>query len=369
MVVVLAVGGGGEVVVLEAPAVGVVEPVLLAGGPPAWAWTSGAGTVEVVEALTPATGPIGGVVGWCADGARFVDAHLGVSFAADGSRYVGHTRGRVPADATATGLARYGVEVARGDGSRPDLVRILDRSPGRTGAVAPPTGTGAALGTPQGCRLPDRRLDGRDPSSLIGVRDHADLAGPLDAGVDGWQIADGWVRIGPDGGARWCTGSVDRDRPCPAVDGVTVDLGVSPDEAGGAITGVGDPLAVRLHAGRVVAAAVLPSSTWVGSSLRGATAHRVRLLGMDPTGSRLLVARMQDADGGGDGDNCISPAPSMSPAPAGTAAVYVDLDTRFAVGEAATADELARIGEAPAVVVDVTVDAVTCRALLITVAP
>ncbi|HUG86467.1 MAG TPA: hypothetical protein VMM13_18010 [Euzebya sp.] len=354
-VLVVAMAGRTDVVVILAPTGDEPEALLLDDGTPAWA-SSRNGEVVLLAALTPTDGVIGGLVGWCADGRRFLDPHLGMSFTSDGGRYVGGVPGRLPPANRVGGLARFQVEVYDQAGHR-DLVRVHEVSAHVAEAVRPGLSGEMSHGPPVTCRLPDRRLVGRDPSSLDAMADHAHLAGPLDLGRLGWHIADGWMRIGPDGETRWCQGRVDRDASC---DAVPSDLALQPSASTApVVTGLGDPLAVRVADGRIVGVAVLPSSTWVGSSLRGTRSHHVRQLGRDPSGSRLVLV-------GGVDEPCAGPAPAMSQAPAGAQVIYIDLDTVVDLPWAASPAALPLIGEAPVAEVVIAIDAVTCRALSIT---
>ncbi|MGI9015630.1 MAG: hypothetical protein ACR2HR_00750 [Euzebya sp.] len=353
------------VVVVEAPPQDHVVPRLLTDGTPVWISTSPLGDVQILEAFAPGGGPIGGLVGWCESGLRFVDPQLGLTFGPDGRRYGGFVPGRLnPRTNVPVGLTPRRTQVeGRFRAGAP--IRVLQAEDPWLGTQDPPLMGELAHGPPEACRLADRQGDlPETPALPPGLTDHAFLATDIDATTDGWQVARGWLQIHPDAGISWCPGPL-RDRSATACDGdgdgigVPVDLDLAVDELGAVVTNIGDPLAVRLSDGQIVQAAVLPSSTWAGSSLQGSRTVRLQLLGPDPTGNRVLVTAAT-------GVPCVSPAPQMTGAPEGTRVVYIDTDTRMDVRGTSEVEDLAELNPpADGFAVDVVLDAITCRALAI----
>ncbi len=359
----------GRVQVVAIPPQDHVEPQLLDDGTPVWVRTTGEDLV-VLDALTPGAGPVGSTVGWCGTGDRWVDPHLGLTFAPDGARYSGIVPGRLQGQGGPEGLVQRPATPA-GTARAGDPAQVGDPTPGPAATVDPPLGGERGHGPPPECRLAQRRLDpvadpdGPDTAALTGLADHALWTSPLDRDREGWQVADGWLQLGPGAAARWCAGPPTARTASACADDADVDvaLGLDPADVGPVVTVIGGPLLVRLDGGRIVAAAVLPSSTWAGSSLGGTRTVGLALLGRDRTGSRLLV-RPTEAD------RCLSPAPLMAGAPEGTQAVYIDADTEVRLARTTTLEGLTGLGmDAPEAVegiaVDVVLDTVTCRALAI----
>ncbi|CAN5325028.1 hypothetical protein BH23ACT9_BH23ACT9_07710 [soil metagenome] len=372
----LAGGRAGQAVeVLDVPPEDHVEARLLTDGTPVWVTSDGV-AVTVLEALTPSRGVVGGITGWCALGGRFVDPHLGVSFGPDGARYAGIVPGRMHRDQDLrVGLTPRPVLLT--DDVHPGApLRVLSAAAPADGAIRPPLGSVRGLGPPAACRLPldrERRLDATVGTGLSG---HGHLASRLDPGRGGWQIADGWIEVQPDGSTRWCEGPMapppdDTADFCDDRRGVPVHLPLGEGEAGGVVTAIGAPLAVRVTNGAVTDVAVLPSSSWHGSSLSGTRRHVLTLTGIDVDGGRLVVRHQRDLP-------CIGPAPRGLGSPVGSDVVYVGPDPVLRVGGDGIAD-LAGAAERTGLAdptgrpdpgdlrdVEVVVDDVTCRALSVT---
>ncbi|HUG86468.1 MAG TPA: hypothetical protein VMM13_18015 [Euzebya sp.] len=333
----------------------------------------GAMTIDVIQAFTTEVeGPITGLVGWCAAAQQFTQPHLGPLYDVRGRRLPSSTEGRVPAaqlfdDHTALDdLVQR--EVTRIDGrdqaEDPIIVGgiqlLQDFQVAQRPAMSPAV-------PPTRCRLPDQPfVDGADgpsePSAgtdaSSGARrprllDHGFLAGPVDPGATGWQITTGWLLVQPDGQTIWCDEPPDRDGnkcPRPRAD-IAVGFSFDARQTGGIATVIGSPLAVRLHDGVVRRAAVLPASTWHGSSLRGTEVLRGVGLALEEVGTQgterrlaLAGARYAQEEGGA----CLRRWPVRSPG--GTVNLPVTADTILR----GLADRQ-----------EVVVDAVTCRALLV----
>lgn len=354
-------GDDAPVVVVQVPAPGQVVVDQLLDGTPVWVSQTEDGQVTVLEALTPPAGPIRGMVGWCAQGQRFVDPHMGLTFGPEGSRYNGFVPGRAARNDQAVGLTPRTIQIA-GEAEPGDPVLVAEPIEPSIETVDPPLRGELAHGPPAACRRPDRRVGGTDPASLTGLTDHSRRRRPLGTGTWGWQIADGWLQFQPSGNARWCEGALtDRvDTACVDGSAVEVTLTVPPDAAASIVTVIGDPLAVRVDAeGRVVEAAVLPTSTWAGSSLQPSATYRLDYLAPDAGSSRLLVRSAEPR-------RCVSAAPAILGVSPDTSVVYIDIDTRLNVRGATTVDALRSLGvPADGLAVDVVVDGITCRALAV----
>lgn len=354
-------GDDAPVVVVQVPSPGEVLDEQLDDGTPVWVSQDQDGQVAVLEALTPSTGPIGGMVGWCEDGQRFVDPHMGLTFGPNGSRYNGLVPGRASPHAPTVGLTPRTIQVA-GQAQPGDPVLVAQPVPPSTDKVDPPLRGELAHGPPASCRRPERRIGGTDTASLTGLRDHARRRQPLDISVPGWQIGDGWLQFGPSGNAQWCEGSLTNrgNSTCTGGDVIDVTVRVPTDAAASITTVIGDPLAVQVdEEGRIVKAAVLPTSTWAGSSLQPSATYRLDYLAPDVGSSRLLVHSA-------DGKRCVSAAPAILGMSPDTSVIYIDVDTRLDIRGATTVDDLRRVGvPATGLAVDVVVDGITCRALAV----
>lgn len=353
-------GSPGRVSVVEVPPADHVVPDQLEDGTPVWITRDG-DRITVLEAVTPVDSPISGLVGWCGPGVRFHDPHTGLSFGPDGERYSGVVPARAAPGGEVRGLTSHSVQVG-GDADVGDPVAVGDPVPAPVGTVDPPRRGELVHGPPRSCRAPDRRVGATpNPEALAGLADHSSLAQPLDPGRDGWQIAEGWLRIEADGGAGWCEGALTArgDTPCTPRPDVDVAIPVPPESAAAVTTVVGDPLAVEVDGGRIVAAAALPTSTWAGSSLQPAMTYRLAYLASDATNSRLLVH-------GPEPRRCVSSAPAVLGVSPDTSVVYIDVDTRVDVRSVSTVAGLRGLAvPTGGLGVEVVVDGVTCRTLAV----
>ncbi len=347
--------------VIEVPDRGEVVARTLPDGTPVWVVAATDGDVRVVEALTPSTGPIGGIVGWCAAGQRYVDPILGVSFAPDGTRYNGVIPGRLGrADDPRTGLRLLRFEA--GGGARAgDPLRIGDaREPSREVRDAPIRGE-LGNGPPLGCRLPDPD-DPETGGGLSGLLHHGGLADDFDATREGWQLVRAYVQVEPDGRTRLCEQRDGGFAPeCADVAGARVDLGLREEAPGTVTTRVGTPLAVRVENGTIVGVAVLPTSAWIGSSLRRTETEQLTLIGWDEVERRVLVRPSPDRSV----PPCVSPAPPRLSGGNDEAFVVYLSEGADVFGSdqffGAFSTDSARV----ALEVDVVIDRVTCRALAV----
>ena len=116
------------------------------------------------------------------------------------------------------------------------------------------------------------------PPALNRMLDHSFQATLLRLPRDAWHITDGRLVVGRDGTTTWCRQDPATIPPtCPDEAPVPIDVMISPADTGGGWAVIGGPLAARVSERRVVELAVLPRSTWRGSSLRGATRHEAVL--------------------------------------------------------------------------------------------
>jgi hypothetical protein len=274
--------------VLEVPDLDTVRADRLSTGTPVFAVATrvadgGGPALDVIQAFVPEVeGPVTALVGWCEAAGVFVDPHHGPVYDVRGRRLPTTLFGRSRQDGrrltALDDLIHRTSEALPGQGDRAGVARVggvqrlqpwqlrdrPDLSP-----VTPP----------RRCRVPDAPPAAPAAGSPTGseaaapqVTDHAFLAARVDPERGGWQITDGWLVVQPDGRARWCD-----EAPGPLPDArcgepredVPVGFSFAPAEVGGAGAVLGGPLAVRFADGAVARVAVLPRSTWVGSSLRG----------------------------------------------------------------------------------------------------
>ena len=361
--------------VLLLPEAGTVRAAQLDDGTPVFASHLADDTVHVVEAFGTVDGPIGSLVGWCPAARQFVDPHLGALYDPAGLRYSAAIDGRAPADLVALDapthdddLTSREFERIEGRGDAEDPLRIEEQvEPTDTrGAASSPLAGGRPLGTPTSCRVePEPLVPPLDaaPPAVNRMLDHSFQATLLRLPRDGWHITDGWLVVGRDGTTTWCRQDPATIPPtCPDEAPVPIDVTISPADTGGGWAVIGGPLAARVSDRRVVELAVLPRSTWRGSSLRGATRHEAVLRHVWDRRGEVeleLPADVQEVPSCMDGDDA-----SRSPL---VARVEIAADTQFEVdGETDPLTLATSPADDPmAVPVEVLVDDVTCRALLV----
>jgi hypothetical protein len=347
-------GNGTPVFVVHSP-----------GGP------DGAPLVDVIQAFTTEVdGPVTELVGWCGRAQLFVAGHHGPLYDVRGRRLASAVSGRLPAAVTLQGRTALDDLIHRRSSAIAD--RLAEGQPLRVDGIQPlqpwqgpdrpPPGNRVP---PDACRLPAPVGASDEPAAAPRVIHHGFLAGRLDPGAAGWQITDGWLHVSADGTASWCDDEpVGTTCEAPRPD-VVVDLGLTAADVG-ADTVLGGPLAVRMGDGAVQRVAVLPTSTWVGSSLRGTRTHGGVLTGApaaDRPELRLLAV--------GYDDGC--PRTWVSTTSAGGRVTRVPLDPAVHVDVDGVTDPEALVDGVRDVGVDVAVevvvDAVTCRALAVTDRP
>lgn len=355
LVAVAARGTDGAAVeeVLSIPPAGTVRPDVLGNGTPVFVvhtvpLEGGEPVVDVIQAFTPEVeGPITELVGWCAPSQQFVAAHHGPLYDYRGRRTPSATVGRLPFEVVSQDLTALDDLIHRT--SQVIDGRVAEDEPVRIGGVqqlqpwqdaARPVLRGTV--PPDACRLGAE--DGR-------VVDHGFLRGRLTADRGGWQVADGWLVVAPDGSASWCdeepvVGGAGPAASCGAPrDDVAIGFAFDPADVGSTPVVIGGPLAARLSGGVVQRVAVLPSSAWRGSSLQGVEVVEGRI---HPDGARLEGERW-------------TAAVAASSARGACAARWATTDgrTRIPVADGAlTTSE-------PGTPHRIEVDAVTCRAIAI----
>ena len=362
--------------VLLLPEAGTVRAAKLDDGTPVFASHLADDTVHVVEAFGTVDGPIGSIVGWCPSARQFVDPHLGALYDPAGLRYPGAIDGRAPTDLAALedptaddDLTRREFDRIEGRGDAEDPIRIGEpvAAGAERGTPSSPLAGGQPLGTPSSCRVEPEPLvppvDTPPPASNR-MLDHSFQAVLLRLPRDGWHITDGWLVVDRDGSTTWCRQDPGTIPPvCPDVAPVPIDVAISPADTGGGWAVIGGPLAARVSERRVVELAVLPRSTWRGSSLRGATTHEVVLRHVWDRRGELEVALPEDVE---SLPACMEPRIGADGGPL-LGRVEIAADTQFEVdGET---DPLV-LATSPAddpmdVPVELLLDDVTCRALLV----
>ncbi len=359
--------------VMQLPDAGLVRAALLDDGTPVFLSHLPDDSVHVVEAFTPeAVGPIGGFVGWCPAAEQFVDPHHGSLYDQRGQRQTVSVPGRVPTgellDPTSDpsgDLVRRAFErlAGRGDAEDPILVQQAESEEVLAREPLPSLAGEASTGPPASCRVPANPVIPRESNGIITrnrLLDHAFLATTLSLPRDRWQITDGWVLIEADGTMEWCRVEPTGHTPtCSDPGPVPLAVEVTPDQTGGSWAIIGGPIAARVADGVVVELAVLPRSTWRGSSLQGTVSWSGRMRSLDARNGQMVLEPIGDLP-----DTCVREGRDAE----GTAVAvqYLDADTRVDVEGTLDTVELAErdLEEAPEV--DLLVDRATCRALRVT---
>ena len=355
--------------VMQLPDAGLVRAALLDDGTPVYLSHLADDTVHVVEAFTPeASGPIGGLVGWCPAAEQFVDPHHGSLYDPRGQRYSVSVPGRVPPDELydpdtqpAGDLVRREFErlEGRGDAEDPVLVGGAVSAEELARQELPDLSGERSTGPPASCRVPDNPLVPREANGIMTrnrLLDHAFLATTLSLPRDRWQITDGWVLIQPDGHVSWCRVEPTGQEPvCPDPAPVPLAVEVTPEQTGGSWTVIGGPLAARVADGTVVELAVLPRTVWRGSSLQGTLRYTGRLGPLLPERGQLQVELDAEAPA-----TCVG---SVELDGEEVATQFADADTRWDVAGITDPLTLAGTEFEVAPEVEVLVDRGTCRAL------
>lgn len=326
---------------------------------------AGEPAIDVIQAFTTEVeGPVTGLVGWCAASGQFVDPHHGALYDFRGRRFPSSLRGRRPQGATANVTALD------------DLVhRVAKPVAGRTEPDDPVVVTGIQelqpwqverrprlrqTVPPIHCRLP---VDPVTPPPTVTDRrrmvDHSFLAAPIAADTEGWQITDGWIVISGKGQVDWCDAEPNDASPpaCPEPrQDIRLGFDISPSAAGGVSTVIGGPLAVRADQGTVRRVAVLPTSTWRGSSLRGTERYTGRYLSLHPARGVMHLKGLRPSPGG----HCEAAFPRSPLEDSTGTAVPVSGQTRVELDLDGRPD-----GTTVRPRVEVVVDTVTCDALVV----
>ncbi|CAN5324980.1 hypothetical protein BH23ACT9_BH23ACT9_07700 [soil metagenome] len=332
--------------------------------------------IDVIQAFTTeVTGPVTGLVGWCAASRQFVAAHHGALYDRRGRRMPATLRGRSasPAEgvnALADLIHRQSQPVdGRTEPEDPILVGGVERL--RPWQVQDRPGLAPTV-PPARCRLQDDPVVGTDAGdSFHRLVDHSFLAGPLDPAVDGWQMTEGWLLITPDGRGTWCEAAPLPGPPAtcsqPRAD-VRIGFAVDPQDVGGVAVVIGGPLAARLQGGVVQRVAVTIRSTWIGSSLQGTERYQGAFATLDADRGMVVVRSAEGTPVRSEAGTCRAAFPSVW-TPEGVAlGIQVSGGTTFQVDGTTDPADLAAlptyIDDGPPV--EVVVDAVTCRALAVT---